>query len=159
TSAEVSVFYRRRCWMLALLAAALPLTGCGKEEEIVRQEAPRVAKMQRLLGAIIPRDEKTWFVKLSGPEQQIEALKGSYDRFVHSIEFSKGRGEPSWTLPQGWTQESQDKLPEEVRKLRFATLRTGGDENLTLTVTSLDGADAGEIRPNIDRWRQQIGLR
>jgi len=139
--------------------AGLAFAGCQPEPEIIRQEAPRVTKMQRFLGAIIPREEKTWSLKLVGAEQQIEDVKDSYDSFVRSIHFSKDKDEPTWKLPAGWTEVSQDKLDENVRKLRFATLKTGGQPSLEVTVASLQGEEARKIEPNINRWRQQIGLK
>jgi hypothetical protein len=55
-------------------------------------------------------------------------------------------------VPEGWRQESGSDL-------RYATFRLGPkDSSLELTVIPL-GREAGSILANVNRWRQQIGLK
>ena len=60
-------------WMLLL--AFVALSGCQPEPEIIDRKVPRVAKMQRFLGAIIYQPEATWTFKLLGPDLQVSAHK------------------------------------------------------------------------------------
>ena len=58
----------------------------------------------------------------------------------------------SWELPEGWKQD------EKPSGMRFTTIRIPAEPKpLELTVIRLSG-DGGGLRPNIDRWRMQIGL-
>jgi hypothetical protein len=109
----------------------------------------------RFLGAIIPRVDRTWFLKLMGPEEKVQAHKEAFDRFLASVRFT-GKDDPplTWKVPEGWSQEKGGS------ELRYATFRLGPKEDsLELTVTRLGReGQAGDILANVNRWRQQIGL-
>ena len=61
-------------------------------------------------------------------------------------------GDMAWDVPDRWRAE-ENKSP-----MRVATLSAGeGDGRIEVAISQL-GGDAGGIRPNIDRWRRQIGL-
>lgn len=136
---------------LVLLAACL-LTGCESEQiesyKVAKTEKPPepVAKV-RMLGAIFPAGEQSWFFKLSGPIDDVAKLEKPFETLVQSVKL--GEDKPTWTTPAGWKQ-----LPGEG--LRFATIKTG-EEDGALEVTV--GAAGGSLRDNVDRWRRQIGLR
>src|SRR5947209_8383871 len=42
---------------------------------------------QRILAAVLPRDDRTWFFKLMGPADVVAAQKPAFDAFVHSLHF------------------------------------------------------------------------
>ena len=48
---------------------------------------PKNGQKTRLIGAIVPREGKTWFFKLSGDEQVAEKEKGAFVKFVQTIQF------------------------------------------------------------------------
>jgi hypothetical protein len=103
----------------------------------------------RMLVAIAPQDQRTWFFKLKGPAQVVGKNKAGFNQFIESIRFT-GQ-EISWKLPEGW-QEERGAGP------RYATLRLGPkDKPLELTVFAF-GPQAGSLLDNINRWRGQIGL-
>ena len=108
----------------------------------------------RMLGAIVPRGEKGWFFKLSGPKDVVAERADEFTSFLKSIHFS-AEGNPHWTLPDGWQERGASGL-------RYATLLIGGGEKpLEISVTSLSGAaddPQGYALVNINRWRSQMKL-
>jgi hypothetical protein len=107
----------------------------------------------QLLGAILPREETTWFFKILGPRAAVETQTGSFVQFVKSIKFSRDR--PEWVLPEGWKEEPASKI-------RFATLRITTDEGpLELSVIPLptgQGKIDEYVLSNVNRWREQVTL-
>jgi hypothetical protein len=122
------------------------------EEEIRHYRVPKVDTSRRLLAAIFPQGDRTWFFKLVGPPQDVEEHKEEFDRFVRSVRFTNKAEQPvTWTVPDTWQKEPGSKL-------RYATFRVlTKDASLELSVTPLDGR-AGSVLNNVNRWRQQIGL-
>ncbi len=149
---------------LTFFLPVLLLIGC-QEEGIETHRYPRVeipevkvpeAKV-RLLGAIIPRENDTWFVKLVGPLEPIAAEEKSFYTFLDSLRFKDDAKEPiTWTIPENW------KIAE-TKPLCYATLHTSkadDEKPLEVTITQLgkDG-DAGSLSKNINRWRiKDLGL-
>jgi len=107
----------------------------------------------RILGAILPQGEVTWFVKLQGPVKSSREAVEPFLRFVRSIDFPEGK--PVWKLPESWKEGTN---PE--GKGRFATLEVPlGSETLEVTVTELksSGSDPESyLLANINRWRNQL---
>src|ERR1700739_3174762 len=74
---------------IGALLAGLPLAilaGC-KEETSERYRVPKPPQ-QRLLGAILPHGDRTWFFKLLGPEDAVEKHAKEFKQFVHSVRFT-----------------------------------------------------------------------
>jgi hypothetical protein len=136
--------------------AVLVLAGC-QSDEITRYRVTRPEKkLNRFLGAIIPHGNKTWFVKLTGPEKAVAAEEKRFHQFVASIRFpAAGKSEIAWNAPEGWRQEPGQ------RQGRFATLQVGPEDHpLELTVTALGAQGlAASVPANVNRWRGQMGLR
>ena len=103
---------------------------------------------QRMLAAIVPHRDQTWFFKLLGEPAAVAEQKEAFDRFVRSVHFPGDR-EIDWSVPEGWTEQPGSGMS-------YATFRIN-EAPLKLTVTRL-GAEAAAILPNINRWRGQIGL-
>jgi hypothetical protein len=75
-----------------LLLCALANTGC-RRDEIRAYSVPKEPKEKvRLLAAIIPQKDQTWFVKLMGPADNVEAQRESFLKFVRSIRFPMESG-------------------------------------------------------------------
>src|SRR5262245_64782006 len=91
-------------WAACLLAGCYP-----KEDAIATYSAPRDEPdvRVRLLAAVIPQTEKTWFFKLSGPRDAVGKEQDRFASFVQSVKFT-GKSDPplTWTTPDGWKQES-----------------------------------------------------
>ena len=142
-----------------LLLGFLLLAGCQQgEEPITREKKDRVNKMQRLVATIfLPEDKlhegKVWVFKIVGPEIEIEPLLDPLDQFIRSVKFPDADN-PAWELPQGWTAQI-DKKP-----LRYATIYPNDKARPPeLTVSVLEGELAGSIPDNVNRWRNQMGLK
>ena len=143
--------------ILFVLMGSFSLTGCQPEEKITRAARPRLNDMNRLLVAIVQRDDpkgeikiKTWFFLVAGADSEIDALADPFYQFLKSIRFDSPN-DPTWTLPQGWT-EKKEKDP----KMPAATISTGADvKSLSLTVWSRKFAN---VTDNVNNWRRQLGL-
>jgi hypothetical protein len=143
--------------LLSLLAGAavLFLAGC-QPDEITHYRIPREprtkATLSRFLGAIIPHGEKSWFVKVVGPQKVVKEHVEEFRQFVGSIRFpekDKDAKPITFTAPAGWREQP------DAGKNRFATFRIGGDEHpLELTVTAFGGS----VLQNVNRWRDNMGL-
>ncbi len=112
-------------------------------------------KTDRMLGAIVPRGERTWFFKATGPKEVVAEHRDEFNQFVKSIEFSEGSDTPAWKLPEGWSASSNSS------SMRFATLNFGpADAPIELSVIPLPGSgeDDDYVLANVNRWRRQMGL-
>jgi hypothetical protein len=127
------------------------MLGC-QNDEIRSYRVPK-AEATRLLAAIIPHGDQTWFLKLAGPASQIDGQKDAVDRFLRSVQFTDHAERPiAWTVPHDWQ-------PGPESKMRYATFYLGSPEHpLELTVFHFSVA-AGSVLANVNRWRGQIGLR
>jgi hypothetical protein len=154
----LNTWTKRICLLLGAAVAAALFTSCDRDEirtyRAPRDEtAPAGKPNQRLLAAILPHGERTWFFKLMGPAQEVEQYKGAFDRFIKSVRFSDQKEPPvTWTAPDGWRQEAGSAM-------RYAGFRPAAKESeAELTVVAL-GRDAGSTLANVNRWRGQIGLK
>jgi hypothetical protein len=143
---------------------------------------------QRLLAAIIPHDDRVWFVKLTAPDNVAAAQKTNFDAFVHSLEFSTERSagaqaaassqSQAQQLPamppaaggaagpaQGTFRLASWKAPEGwteqpgANAMRVTSFRVGtGAETAEVIVSRIPQGGAGSFQDNINRWRGQAGL-
>lgn len=134
--------------------ALLVALGCAPEETVTSYKVPKEKpKEQRLLGAIVPHKDRTWFFKLVGPLATIDKHEKEFQAFLDSVRFPEKGDKPiTWTVPKDWEEKPSDG------KLRYATLVLKTDAGpLELTVIPL-GAEAGTLLTNVNRWRGQMGL-
>lgn len=137
--------------MLIGSLAAMLVLGC-QNDEIRSYRVPK-PEATRLLAAIIPHGDQTWFFKLVGPASKIDGQKEAFDHFLRSVRFTDNAERPlTWTVPKDWQAGPEGKM-------RYATFYLGPREHpLELTVIHLPG-EAGSVLANVNRWRGQIGLR
>jgi hypothetical protein len=136
----------------------------------------------RIVGAILHTDDATWYFKMMGDSALVEKNKASFIAFLKSVQFqpsptaasspadisqlppshpaipgvtaetTASAEKPSWTVPSDW---------KEGELMQFLVARYviqgSGDASAAVNVSQLDG-DGGGLMPNINRWRQQIGL-
>lgn len=150
------------------------LVACSKREEITRYRATRPSgalttmrtgtketadrsstAQDRMLAAIVPRGDKTWFFKLTGPDAQVAEEQERFSQLIRSLRFSAESNQPDWELPSGWR-----RLPG--GGMRYATLQIETAERpLEVTVIPL-ATSSGEldayILANVNRWREQLAL-
>jgi hypothetical protein len=142
-----------------LVCAAVVLAGCQEQEQIrsydVAKEPVVVAaasEKQRLLAVMVPGEKHVWFFKLMGTEQAVAEVVPVFDRFLESVRFTDQDREPiQWTVPDGWRQTpGAGEL--------YARLRKEGEGSSPDITISQFPPKAKDPRPNIDRWRGQLGL-
>jgi hypothetical protein len=78
----------------------------GVPTVIVDLQSPAGAeKMSGILGAVMRTADRTWFVKMSGPPDLLQAQKANFLQFVHSIHF------PSTSAEQPPQEKQQEEPP------------------------------------------------
>jgi hypothetical protein len=160
----------RHTWLEALaLVAALPLVlGCESQAEIrtytVKKESAATAPAQpaaaksgeatdRMIGAILPAGDRSWYFKATGPIAAMEKHAKAITAFFESVSVKPGAEKPEWKLPEGWTEEAGTGM-------RLATLVVSAEEpRIEMTVIALPSRGApGELLDNVNRWRGQMNL-
>lgn len=134
-------------WGAAAVLVAALLAGCKEPDEISTYKAPRIEYPKaRMLAAIIPRGEQSWFFKLQGTPDEVAPHAQAFETFIKSVRMKDN--EPTWTLPEGWREAKG-------RGGRFATLLLGAkDAPVEMSVMNLGGS----VLDNVNRWRGQLGL-
>lgn len=64
-----------------------PITVDGKEATFVDLASVGTPTGQGILGGVIPRDSRTWFVKAMGPLEPLNQQQASLESFLQSISF------------------------------------------------------------------------
>lgn len=146
-----------------LLMFLIPLAGCGKQDEIhsydVDKKTPKPGPAHaaaeltetRMLAAILPGEGRNWFFKMTGAPDQVAPQFENFVNFLKSVSLKAGQ--PTWELPDSWTQESGSSM-------RFATLKVKDtDPQVELSVIPLpsSGELNQDLLSNINRWRNQVG--
>jgi hypothetical protein len=127
-----------------LAAAVVALAGCGEDETIRTYTIPKEPAW-RLMAALVPAGDATWFFKATATTARATPHQAAVEAFFGSIKVEGG--DVRWTLPAGWKEDKG-------RGDRVATLTSG---DLELSVTKLGGAAGGPLA-NVNRWRGQLGL-
>ncbi|WP_236622138.1 hypothetical protein [Novipirellula maiorica] len=142
---------------MLLLAVA---SGCQKTDPIVTYSIPTEVPEQlragndRMLAVMVPKDDQTWFFKITAaPEEAVAVVEDDFRKFVESITFEDDKpvlGE----LPEGWQLGGS-------KPMRFASIDVNTpNKQLDISVSSLPKQpdwDA-EVAMNVNRWRGQVGL-
>lgn len=139
-----------------IVCIALVSTGCQEQESIRHYLAPKESMPEppamRLLAVMVPHGKDVWFFKLLGAEKEVAKHEADFDAFVRSVCFKDDEETPLvWETPPNWRRQLGPRP-------RYATLRLGRKgEGLEITITKL-GAEAADVRQNVDRWRDQLSL-
>lgn len=154
-------------WLLLGAFGLLGVWGCGEQSQIQEYTLPKDNASEqtapaedgpmvptRMVAAMIPQGQKTWFFKVMGPAEVVQPQVEKFEALVRSVNFTEGDS-PSWKLPEGWTQEGAGG------GLRFATLKIPTDPPLELSVMSLPTLEKDYEKytlDNLNRWRGQVNL-
>lgn len=145
-------FPLKSLWLPVFLGLAA-LSGCSGPPAItsytVTKEVP-----DRMLGGILPEDDRCWFFKLSGPRDELADVADEFAEFLKSVKIDAGG--PDWTLPEGW--ELEEKPPNQMR---FATIKVplkSKTADLAVSFLPMRDEEGPFIVANVNRWRDQIGL-
>lgn len=124
---------------------------------------------KRMLAAIFPGKDSSWFVKTTATASSIEAHRSAFVALCESVRFGAApaaqarpapraatgapeREVPKWgDVPHGWRLDAQPK-PMSVASLTVSN----ESQQASLTITPLGGSQ--DLLDNINRWRQQVGL-
>jgi hypothetical protein len=147
--------------------------------------APGSGNAERILGVIFHREDTSWFFKMSGDANLVEAQKPAFISFLKSIQF----GDPS-SAPAGMnlSQLPSSHPPIDGMIPSASTVGAAAGDKPTWTIPAgwqegpltqflvakyviagADGAqaavnvsslagDGGGLLPNVNRWRKQLGL-
>ena len=88
-------------------------------------EAPSAGKAPvRMIVAMVPHGERTWFFKLTGPAETVAQQQEAFDKYVQSVHFTDQAGKPFETkVPEGWRASDTGKANAMVQ--RYATFHMG----------------------------------
>jgi hypothetical protein len=70
-----------------------PLQVAGKRADyvdLVNPDKKTDPGALRILGAIVPQGQQTWFIKMTGPSAVVEKHKAEFEKFVGSLSFGGG---------------------------------------------------------------------
>lgn len=152
-------FHARRAAAFAIAIGLLAQFGCGPSDEIRTYQVKKPADAPaapaeptpdgpakvRLLGAIIPVKDGSWFVRFLGPVEAIDPHEKEFDEFVNSIRVSDDpRTPPTFTAPPGWKE-----LPR--KQMRVVTFAVGDGPNPPEVYISTPLG--GSVLENVNRWR------
>src|SRR5262249_41086468 len=141
----------------------------------------------RLLGGIFPLPGETWFFKMTGPNEVVEAQKEAFRQFLSSIQLTEEAEQsvaqaaaPAPMSANGGGSKTDAPLPKEMAMpsaaplqytlpsgweekplstMRLASFKTTGPEGkeTDISVVSLPGEAGGDLA-NVNRWRGQLNL-
>jgi hypothetical protein len=127
------------------------LTGCG-QDEIRSYIAPRESRgaaspPMRLLAVMLPAGQDTWFIKLVGRQDIVDAVEPAWKELLDSLTIDPKADVPlRWKVPANWKEDRK-------KAMRVATLTPEGVGRPEIVISRL-GAEANVLKPNVDRWRK-----
>lgn len=141
------------------------------------------AKDGRILGGIIPGEDKTLFFKMRGNAALAEAQKENFIKWVGSVRTEEaGAGAPAAAMPgmpamttpeaPAATDSAADAAKPQIKwevpenwkpvpatSMRYASFAVAGQngETADISISVFPGEAGGDLQ-NVNRWRGQIGL-
>jgi hypothetical protein len=143
-------------------------SGCSRSEPI-RSYAPSELErgsydLDRMLVAIVPIGESTWFFKLQGKDEPVYKQTKAFNDFLRTVRLpkpdnkEKSGGEPTWSAPPEW-QTRQPSSEMIFRSYVVPQGPLGQGVPLTLDISMLPtpetGVDDRFLLQNINRWCMQ----
>ncbi|HEY1490777.1 MAG TPA: hypothetical protein VGF90_07030 [Verrucomicrobiae bacterium] len=148
--------------------------------------APGSGDAERIIGVIFHREDTSWFFKMTGDANLVEAQKPAFISFLKSVSFGAPSAAPSAmemnqlppshppiggmdmggvatpapdaTAKPTWSVPAGWQEGQLAQFLVAKYVITGeGGAQAAVNVSSLAG-DGGGLLPNINRWRKQLGL-
>ena len=129
-----------------------------------------VAEMEKdgkaIRGAILRREDRTWFFKMTGDAPLVAVQKEAFSEFLKSVRVGGtpaatavpqppaapvANDRPGWKTPAGW----QEQPAGGMRAGSFSIAED--DRKADVSIIVLGGAAGGTLA-NINRWRQQLAL-
>ncbi len=152
----------------ALEAALTEVTIDGHDGQVVNilPESSNPDDVQ-IVAAIFLYQGESWFFKMSGPQELVSSQKPTFDAFINSLQFTNAASKNgsaaasenaeelvlAFDPPEGWVESDGSSM-----RIASYEVSLEGFEPADFSITRFPG-DAGGIAANVNRWRQQIGLR
>jgi len=157
------VRYRWAAGLFVVAACLLPV-GCQRDSITLYKSVPATRQIDeadaqgeprfRMVTAIADQPQATWFFKLTGPIDNMQAVMDRWGQFLDSVKFDNP--EPEWELPTAWASDGfQDRPMPGGMKMRIAEIATE-QEQVTVSVSNMPPGQ--QLLPNVNRWRGQLGL-
>lgn len=155
--------FRSLTHRIAALAASLVMllaAGCEQAPPVTTYEIPTEMPEElepgrdRMLAAMVPHGESTWFFKVLGPQEAVDSIEPAFREFVENVEFDEQGSPELEPLPDNW-RRGPDK------PMRFASIDINTPQKqLDLSVSKLTRQEDwdSEVAMNVNRWRGQVGL-
>jgi hypothetical protein len=151
----------------------------GKLFDMTGNSSPTNTDPRRILVAVLPIGERSWFVSMIGDDAFVREQKPVFRQFLESFSLHEGEShsEPAsargpidtnvkeapraatgsdknvWNAPATW----QEVPPTQMLLAKFLATGDAGAK-AEITITAFPG-DAGGVLANVNRWRvQQLGL-
>ena len=151
----------RRIGSILMIGLMTCMAGCEQTAPIITYRVPTklpdelLPGKDRMLAAMVPKDQNIWFFKVTGPEGAVGAIEVPFRDFVEDIEFANGVPVLA-DLPKGWRRGGE-------KPFRYATLDVETEEKqLGVSVSKLprreDSTWDQQVEDNVNRWRGQLGL-
>lgn len=132
-------------WTCCAIAGLAALTGCDNEPDVrvyeVSASTPQQAPAAQ--GATPAATPVMMQAPATAPAQTPAATQAGNGNTAGNLH---------WSLPPGW-----QRVPGE-RQMRVATFETTQGERLEISLSRFPG-DTGGLLANVNRWRQQVGLK
>ncbi len=147
----------------------------GNEEgelfDLSSQQPPNQELPQRILVAMLMKNNVNWFFRIAGASNLIEQSKPDFIKYLSSVKIisaSQPKGE-SASMPDASASNSSSevkqelKVPDGWKPLPPAPMTLSryevfdGSNSAIVSISRLEG-DGGGLLPNINRWRGQINL-
>lgn len=129
------------------------------------------ASTNRIIVALHKAEGTSWFIKLTGDPALVEQQKPAFISFLKGLSLhmeahgsserpaaaapappvAAAGGKPAWTAPAHWKAVAPGAM--QTAKYKIGEGRTAAD----VTVVFLGGMGGG-LKPNLDRWRNQLSL-
>jgi hypothetical protein len=120
--------------------AAAPITGAKPDAN--------AKPTDRMIGAILPSGEISWFFKATGPIAEMDQQADAITSFFNTVDIKPGAAKPEWKLPEAWKEQGASGM-------RVATLLIPAEEKpIEMSVMTA----SGDVLSNVNRWRGQMSL-
>lgn len=120
------------------------------------------AEAKRMLVALmVDGFERTWFIKTTNTSERLQGRLDDFRKLVSSfrldgevpmMDTAPVDAPMTWKTPEGWTEG-----PAGSGMITVAFTVGEGDSEVRTTIMAL-GGDGGGVLPNVNRWRNQVGL-
>jgi hypothetical protein len=154
------------CHPLALLFLVL-LAGCSEEVAIrkysvakkdvqrVRPSGQAVGVEQRMLGAIVPRDDSAWYLKMVDVPDKVARYESDFRTIIENLSFN-AQGEPELQISGEWDK----KVERQIVYARLTHREAGVSATLTQLPAPTENAETWRDRvfADVNRWREQVSL-